>query len=457
MKYSLKTKLSISYLFNSLIVIILIAICSNIILNKKFDNYIITQQEKENNDIYNSVSNSYSENGNWNINSLNNIGMHALENGLILKIYDENKNTIWDATLHNNGMCVTMLKNMQENTESRYKNFNGSYTQKEFKIILNDGIKGYMYIGYYGPFYLTDNDLYFINTLNEMIIKIAIISAIFSIIVGIIMSRMISKPILEVINLIKKLGLGNYKQTVKNRTTTKEIDEMINTINDLAYILENQENLRNRLTADIAHELRTPLTIVRTHLEAMIDGVWEITNERLESCNTELKRITVIVEDLEKIAEIENLNLNKIEFDINELIINITNNFETELLNKNILLEKNLKANSIIADRDKMGQVLMNILYNAIKYSRENGKISIKTLDFDKKTIIEISDNGIGISKDDLPYVFDRFYRADKSRSRITGGAGIGLSIVKTIVDAHNAEIVVKSKEGEGSSFTIKI
>ncbi|MNT17843.1 Signal transduction histidine-protein kinase BaeS [compost metagenome] len=232
---------------------------------------------------------------------------------------------------------------------------------------------------------------------------------------------------------------------------------MISTVNNLANILENQENLRNRLTSDVAHELRTPLTIVRTHLEAMIDGVWEITNERLISCNNELKRITLIVEDLEKIAEIENIILNKTKFNINDLIIDITNTFETELMNKQIVLKKDLKASNIVADKDKIGQVIINLISNAIKYSKNNSIINIRTLEENNKTIIEISDNGIGISEDDLPYIFDRFYRVDKSRNRSTGGSGIGLSIAKTILDAHNSEIIVKSEFGVGSDFIIKI
>lgn len=457
MKYSLKTKLSVSYLLNSLIIILLITVCSNIILNKKFDDYIIKQQEKENDDIYNTILTDYNEYGSWNESFLNNIGMKALENGLIIKITDKDTKVIWDATIHNNGMCVSMLKNMQENMESRYKNFNGGYTEKQYTVESNGQVVGYLSIGYYGPFYLTDSDLYFIQTLDDMISIIALISIVISFGVGIIMAKRINDPISDVINAAKKLEMGNYKYRINKQSKTKEINEMIDTINNLANVLQNQENLRNRLTSDVAHELRTPLTIVKTHLEAMIDGVWDITNDRLKSCNSELGRIINIVEDLEKIAEIENIKLKKSEFDLNDLISDISKSFEIEFKNKNIHFEKDLKSDYIYADKEKIGQVIVNILSNAVKYSNNMDNIKISTFKYENKTIIKIKDTGIGISEEDLPYIFDRFYRVDKSRSRKTGGSGIGLSIVKSIIDAHDAKIEVNSKLNHGSEFIITI
>lgn len=457
MKYSLKTKLSLSYLLNSLIIILIITICSNIILNKKFDEYIIEQQNKKNDETYNTIVDSYNEYKSWNLNSLNTIGMNALENGLIIKLNDSNNEVVWDATIHNSGMCVSMLKSMQENMESRYKNFDGEYTEKQYPIMYEQEIVGYLYIGYYGPFYLNDNDLYFIETLNNMLVIISLISIAISFIVGMLMAKRINDPILEVINIAKKIEKGNYKYKIKKHSKTLEINEMINTINSLADVLESQENLRNRLTSDIAHELRTPITIVKTHLEAMIDGVWDITKERLESCNMELKRITSIVEDLEKLAEIENIKLNKVDFNIDELILSISKSFEIELTNKNISLKENLNSKTIFADKDRIGQVIVNILSNAIKYTSENGKIEISTKIIGNNTILIIKDNGIGISEEDLPHIFDRFYRADKSRNRNTGGSGIGLSIVKSIIEAHNAKVIVNSEINKGSEFIITI
>ncbi|MPN30102.1 Sensor histidine kinase ResE [bioreactor metagenome] len=191
----------------------------------------------------------------------------------------------------------------------------------------------------------------------------------------------------------------------------------------------------------------------------MIDGIWEPTKERLESLNEEILRLTRMLSGLDKIAEIENndIGLNRTYFDIFEFTNKLVLNFEFYIREKNITLNVEGSSLRIYADKDKIGQVIINLISNAIKYTNINGEISISILDKGNEVEFSITDNGAGIEKEDLPYIFERLYRADKSRSGNTGGNGMGLAVVKAIVDGHNGKITVKSESEFGSKFTVTL
>ncbi len=228
-------------------------------------------------------------------------------------------------------------------------------------------------------------------------------------------------------------------------------------INHLAQALSEQESLRKRLTSDVAHELRTPLSAVSSHLEAMIEGIWEATPERLQSCQEEIKRLGSLVADLQRLANIEdgNLKLSKTRVDLQEIAQTAVRNLESEGMKKQISLSVSGSPAYADADRERIIQVAMNLLSNALRYTPQNGHIEVETLETEAESILRVKDNGIGIPEQELPYIFERFYRTDKSRNRKTGGTGIGLTIAKSIVESHGGKITVESTVGEGSSFTV--
>jgi signal transduction histidine kinase len=192
-------------------------------------------------------------------------------------------------------------------------------------------------------------------------------------------------------------------------------------------------------------------------MEAMIDGIWKPEKGRLESCHEEILRLNKLVGELETLSryEAENLALQTERLDISDLVQRVLKNFESRFSEKHIASVFNGRETWIEADRDKLSQVFINLISNAIKFTPEGGSITVKVSCVDKDASIEISDTGIGIPKEDQAHVFERFYRTDKSRSRATGGAGIGLTIAKSIVKAHGGEISVSSEEGKGSTFTV--
>lgn len=303
----------------------------------------------------------------------------------------------------------------------------------------------------------------FIKDIRNMIIGISLLMIIVVISISIFISQKISKPIIVVSKMTDSLKRGGYDQTLEYESSIVEIDNLVNSINDLSKELYNMEKLRKRLTSDISHELRTPLTSIQTHLEAMIDGIWEPTEERLISVNEEVIRISHLVDELKNLAKYDSdkNKLNISEVDLEQLIKNIIYNNESFALEKNIKIEYNLEKIKVHIDKEKISQVIVNLISNAIRYTNCNcerlGKIIIRLYKEENLIKISVKDNGIGIPKKSLDYIFERFYRVDKSRCRNTGGTGVGLTICKSIINLHNGNIEVKSEVNKGSEFIVSI
>lgn len=462
MKHSLRTKLTISYIFITLIAVGVLSFASNFLLDRQFQNYIIKQQKQANQGLADLIGKQYDDKSNsWDKSVIENLGVNALEQGLIIKVIDNSSNIIWDATKHNSGLCLQMLNHMSKNMSERYPGFNGSYVESQYKLTHNFKEVGTIDIGYYGPFFFSDNDLAFINTLNKILIIVGAFSIFLSLVLGTIMAKRISMPILRTVQTARQIAKGYFGGRIGEKSRTLEIEQLTSTINNLAETLEKQETLRKQLTSDVAHELRTPLATLQSHMEAMIDGIWKPDRERLENCHEEIMRLGRMVGDLEKLAKIEdeNLILNKTSFDLAALLRHIAKSFESEAVKKGVFikLDNVEKEKLITADRDKISQVLTNLISNAIKYTERDGSVEIKITDKELYTAVSVADTGIGIAEDDLPFIFERFYRVDKSRNRLTGGSGIGLTIVKAIVEAHRGKINVESELGKGSVFEIML
>ena len=277
--------------------------------------------------------------------------------------------------------------------------------------------------------------------------------------VSVFLSQKISKPIIVVSKMTDFIKMGGYDQKLEYESSIVEIDNLINSINELSRELYKMENMRKNLTSDLSHELRTPLTSIQTHLEAMIDGIWEPSKERLNSVNEEVIRLSHLVNQLKNLAKFDSYEdkLNLKNENLTQLIKNIIYNNESYALDKNIRIKYELEDVNANIDKEKISQVIINLISNAIRYTNLNGEILIKLYKKSDFIKIIVKDNGIGIPEESLDYIFERFYRVDKSRCRNTGGTGVGLTICKSIVDLHKGKIEVKSKLNEGSEFIITL
>jgi two-component system sensor histidine kinase BaeS len=458
-KLSLKYKLSMSYGFLALLLVASVSLVSNLFLRSQFEQYVMRQQEAKNKEIVSQISQQMIQNpsGNGRQQALETVGVNALERGVIVKVYDSSGSVLWNAMVHNGGFCQQMLKNMAAEMQSRSPNFKGQYEEKSYPLY--SGVKqiGTASIGYYGPFYYTSNDAEFINSLNRLLLLIGIVSLLLAALLGFYMSSRISSPIVRVIGAAENIAKGNYNDKIPSESSTEELDRLTHSINRLSEELKNQEALRKRLTTDVAHELRTPLTALQGNVEALIDGIWEPDKERLESCLEEILRLSRLVSELQGLAELEGENsaLKLSETNLKALAQRAVDSFQAETLKKQISVTVEGPSVVMQADADKISRIFVNLISNAVKYTPVGGSVKINFSQENENVIIRVEDTGVGISEKDLPYIFERFYRTDRSRNSRTGGAGIGLTIVKAITEMHHGKISVQSRVGTGTKFEI--
>ena len=456
-KLKLNKKLILSLVSLIIIVILSIALSINSVFNKKFEQYIIRNNKNEISNIIDSIRSKY-VNGEWEVSSIQQIGEDAISNGIFVDLYDKDSNLVWGAMTYNKNMCHMVMGSIENNMNYMINKNKSNYTEKLFEIKnLDNEIIGNIKIGSYGLLYYMDNDVDFLKEINKVITSIGIVMVLITIFIAILISNNISKPVEVVSNMANLIGDGDYDNKIDYDSNIVEIDVLIKSINNLSAKLEEQENLRKRLTTDISHELRTPLTSIQTHLEAMIDGIWEPDTERLNSVNEEVIRLTNLVNQLQNLAKFdsEKSKLNLAKVNVKNLIMNVVYNNQGKALEKNINIECDLESIDSYLDKDKISQVIVNLLSNAIRYTNNGGKIFISSYKENNNLKIQFKDNGIGIPKENIKYIFERFYRVDESRSKNTGGIGVGLTIVKSIIDLHQGTIEVRSELNKGSEFIV--
>jgi two-component system phosphate regulon sensor histidine kinase PhoR len=240
-----------------------------------------------------------------------------------------------------------------------------------------------------------------------------------------------------------------------------EVENWGNEKKDELEDLKKLEQFRREFLANLSHEFKTPLFSIQGYLHTLIDGAIDdktVNRKFLEKSANSLERLVNLVGDLEEISKLEKgeIEINYEEFDIYKLAEDVMDELEEKSKKNNITLTFKKRANKnwiVTADKEKIRQVITNLIDNSIKYGKIDGETVIGFYDMDENILVEITDNGIGISEDDVPRLFERFYRVDKSRSRDAGGTGLGLSIVKHIIEAHNQVINVRSTIGIGSTF----
>lgn len=274
------------------------------------------------------------------------------------------------------------------------------------------------------------------------------------------------KKIYDDLTLLESTSLRQQPITTDMGTLTKEIDKYARDKKIEIETLKVREEYRKEFIGNVSHELKTPLFTVQGYIDTLLDGGIEdekIRKKYLQRASKGVERLTYIIKDLDMITKLEvgDLSLNKEKFDIVKLVQNVFELFEMKAAKKRITLTFDMEYPEpimVYADIERIQQVLTNLIVNSIKYGREKGttEVSIENL-IKNKAIIRVTDNGEGIKKENLPRLFERFYRVDKSGSRKEGGSGLGLSIVKHIIEAHEEKMYVESELGVGSEFSFTL
>lgn len=277
------------------------------------------------------------------------------------------------------------------------------------------------------------------------------------------------KPIYSIV-----LSRNVHTQEIRSELKDKHVEQVSDEIEAWAATndkeiarLKETETFRKQYLGNVAHELKTPIFNIQGYISTLLDGGLEddlINRKYLERAEKSIDRLINIVSDLDTIAKLESdmLGMQKEQFDIVALTKEIADQMEMAAARRNITVmvkgADNLPSPFwVLADKHYIGQVLVNLIDNAIRYGKENGVARVKFRDMLDRILVEVTDDGVGIAREDIPRIFERFYRVDKSRSREQGGTGLGLAIVKHIIEGHGEKISVRSELGEGTTFSFSL
>lgn len=451
----LSKKITLNFVFAILFSILIVSIVSNIMINSRFENYLVEEQDSRLKQISFEINDLYSENNNTLYQR--DLDSYASLEDITIKVQDLDGNLLYNSTGGNHmggmgGMHRRMMRmhNLPE----------GNYVEKNYPLLEGDKQVASLILGYIDNSYLTESALIFKNTLR----KSFLISTFFTLLIGfatsILLSRSLTTPLLEIRDTAVAMREGNLGRKSKVKENTVEILELSDAINYLGESLASQESIRRKYATDISHELRTPLATLKSHLEAIMDKIWEPNEEHLQILMEEIDRLSALVDDLKDSfrGEEQDLVLNKSSFNLSQELEAIVTTFLPLYAKKGYSIYSDIEDNlHIYMDQDKFKQIIFNLFSNSIKHLNSNGKVYISLKQYKDNYTIKLIDNGRGIPQEDLPFIFDRFFRSKDSIDGGIDGTGLGLSIVKSMIEAHKGSIVINSQYGEGTEIIITL
>ncbi len=300
----------------------------------------------------------------------------------------------------------------------------------------------------------------FLAAVNRSVWITTLTALVGAMVLSALLARQITGPLAALRKGAQRIAAGDFSGRVHIQSKD-EVGDLAVSFNAMAEALERNEMARRNMVADVAHELRTPLTVIEGTADAMLDGVFPPTAENLQVIKDQAQMLSQLVGDLRELslAEAGQLRLERIPLQMEEVIDQAARGAEATAREHGLQLETRTAAGlpPVLADPVRLGQVLNNLLSNAIRHTPAGGKVGIEAKGEGTAIVISVWDTGEGIPAEDLPFVFDRFYRADKSRARRSGGTGLGLAIVKQLVEAHGGQVWAESTPGLGSRFCLTL
>ena len=298
--------------------------------------------------------------------------------------------------------------------------------------------------------------------LQDNLVLIFVIVAMVALLAGMVFSGIITKPIINLTGVIGKMSKGDFAARVPE-TGSGELKHLSTAFNSMSERLQVLDQSRNEFVSNASHELKTPLATMKILIESLIyqpEMETELRTEFLSDINSEINRLSAIVSDLLTLvqADAHNTRLEREKLSLASLVKETSHHLKPLALQRRQNLNLTLDdSGDMYADKSKLLQVIYNLTDNAMKYTQDGGQINLSVIREGRDIIFTVADNGPGIKSENLPHVFERFYRIDKARSRDSGGTGLGLSIVRQIVSLHGGSIRAVSEEGKGSSFIVSL
>jgi signal transduction histidine kinase len=298
----------------------------------------------------------------------------------------------------------------------------------------------------------TDIHRMFLDATHRSLIWATLGTLVLAVILSFLLTKKVLAPLSQMTAITRKIAAGDYTAQARI-SSADEVGQLATAFNQMAASLHRVEQLRKTMVIDAAHELRTPLTNMRGYIEALRDGVMAPSKETLESLHEETLRLAKLVEDLLQLARADASReaIRRQRIDLHGLVHQVLDLFQPEFAAKGIVVEVKLAdvKGQLTADPEKLSQVIRNLLQNACQYTPHGGHVRVFAERLPGKVKVFFANTGDGIAEQDLPFIFERFYRGEKSRSREHGGAGIGLAIVKELIEAHRGEVGAESTAAE--------
>jgi two-component system sensor histidine kinase BaeS len=451
MLQTLRSRILFYFLIVSLIGILSLSVFIQYGFESSFRSYLDHNRDKKIERVISEVQKEYKKSGHLSSIQVNEyFHEYAMTDELYFQLFDNKDHLQVDSSRIRGMMNSLGLTEPVANGEQ--------WQSKPYTIKVNNKVIGKLVAIY--PEGLIDDEYTFLQTIQLYIYASVCLTIVLAIVFSMIFSKKLTSGLKKVSFATKELRQHNLDIRIPLSGLPTEVKELAISFNKLAESLAKEELLRKQFTGDLAHELRTPLATLRSQIEAFQDGIWEPTQQRLEQCHEELMRLVRFVNEMEKLLAAENpqIKLEKVDLEAGGVLTGLWEMFQPLCKQKGVelILREPLQEEWFKADKDRLVQILTNVLNNALKYTPEGKSVTLSVLsERDDYVGFMIEDEGPGISEDDIPHIFERFYRGDKSRDRKTGGVGIGLSIVKALMDAHNGVIKVKSKLNKGTSMIL--
>ena len=412
---------------------------------KDFREYLEGEREDKAYWVTAALESSYATYTGWREDSIIDNIVWAMMLGIEMKLYDAEGKLVMDTDKAIDTLSPFAKKRVLAISERRTWETSGPFMPYDL-FLAGDRI-GHIEVKFPAP----RKEEVFVSRSNRFLLMSLLALGGAAVFLSIIFSRKMTRPIKALTSAAASIEEGNLKSRVRV-SGDDEIGNLSAAFNRMARKLEVQETLRKKLTSNIAHELRTPISAVRGELEGMMDGLISSDKDALQSLYAETGRLKTILDGIEDLsqAEASSMMIRKANLHLRPFLKNITERFGKVFMDKGVALELLCEENTAVnADPDKLSQIIINLLSNALKATEKNGRVWIKALPEKNEVRIEIGDTGCGIRETELPFIFERFYRASE------GGLGIGLTIVRELAEAHGGKIAVQSSYGQGSVFTL--
>ncbi|WP_066386960.1 sensor histidine kinase [Neobacillus mesonae] len=451
MLQTLRSKILFYLVLTSMIGILIVSVFIQYGFEESFHSYLDRNREKKIDRVITEIEKDYRKNGHFTSDPV--FGLlheHAMTDQLYFQLYDRYGKLQMDSS------NIRGMLNSLGLTEPAAAG--EEWHSKTYIIKVDEAIIGKLVAIY--PEGLIDDEYTFIQTIQLYILAAVCLTIVLAIVFSMLFSKKLTSGLQRLSFAANELQQHNLNVRIPLKGLPTEVKHLAISFNDLAESLAKEAMLRKQFTGDLAHELRTPLATLRSQIEAFQDGIWEPTPQRLEASHEELMRLVRLVNEMEKLLAAENpqMKLEKIEMEAGSVLAALGEMFLPLFKEKGVRLhiEKSSSEELFEADKDKLMQILSNVLNNALKYTPAGKNVTISVVTAIGGYVgFSIQDEGAGMKDEDIPHIFERFYRGDKSRDRKTGGIGIGLSIVKALMDAHKGMIKVKSKLNKGTSITL--